>query len=306
MKQKINSFDIIANTFFWLSGLVFLFLAKAKHAVKGYSTPKTFSAKEYKKCLQYDIEVVDKWLTIIEKITKKKNYIEGKNILELGPGSDLGVGLILLSKKISKYAAIDVNNLIAQTPHSFYETLFQHLRENNNVNTANLEYQLKQFMDGKPKNLSFVQEKNFDIQSVIRDRETDIVISLAAFEHFDNPEKTIQQLSGIVKTGGFLFAEIDLRTHSRWIRDKDPINIYRYGEKLYNFFSFRGSPNRIRPYQYKKMLEKHGWTNISIVPLIVLEKTKTEKTTPFLNKKFQDKINQMDFLTIMVVAQNTN
>jgi hypothetical protein len=62
-------------------------------------------------------------------------------------------------------------------------------------------------------------------------------------------------------------AEIDLKTHSRWIRDHDPNNIYRYSNAIYRALWFRGIPNRVRPYEYRAIFEAHGWTNVRITPL---------------------------------------
>ena len=45
-----------------------------------------------------------------------------------------------------------------------------------------------------------------------------------------------------------LVAEIDLQTHTRWIRNVDPLNIYRYSGQLYGSFRFSdgdGAPARV-------------------------------------------------------------
>ena len=55
-------------------------------------------------------------------------------------------------------------------------------------------------------------------------------------------------------------------THSRWIRDKDPNNVYRYHERIYRLFDFRGIPNRVRPYRYRRAFERNGWSNVTTTP----------------------------------------
>ena len=87
----------------------------------------------------------------------------------------------------------------------------------------------------------------------------DIVFSQAAFEHFDDVQRTIQELSAGCSSNAVAIISVDLQTHSRWIRDKDPNNIYRYPDWLYNKFYFKGTPNRVRPYEYKELFEKYGW-----------------------------------------------
>ena len=81
--------------------------------------------------------------------------------------------------------------------------------------------------------------KDFNIVSAFGESTIDMVFSQAAFEHFDDIESTILQLNKVCKSGATFVAEINLKTHSRWIRDKDPDNIYRYptGFTIYSGFA---------------------------------------------------------------------
>jgi len=126
--------------------------------------------------------------------------------------------------------------------------------------------------------------------------------SQAVFEHFDIVERTVSQLSNIVHSGTILGAEIDLRTHTRWIRDVDPLNIYRYGDPIYSLFRFHGSPNRIRSFEYKDYFEKQGWTKVNIIPLTRLEREYVAQINDRLSEKFRDPANQMEYLSIMICA----
>src|SRR5690606_23930769 len=94
--------------------------------------------------------------------------------------------------------------------------------------------------------------------------------------------------------------EIDLKTHSRWIREKDPNNIYRYPDFIYNAFWFRGIPNRVRPFQYKEAFERHGWSNVSIFPVQKLDDE--DRSYAGMHRSFSEKKNQMDYLSIMLCA----
>ena len=77
-------------------------------------------------------------------------------------------------------------------------------------------------------------------------------------------DSTVSQLAKVVRPGGKIVAVIDLQTHSRWIREKDPNNIYRYPRWLYRLFYFPGQPNRVRPAQYRACFERHGWRDVAI------------------------------------------
>ncbi len=79
----------------------------------------------------------------------------------------------------------------------------------------------------------------------------DLIFSHAAFEHFDDIDATFQKMSDIARPGCKLVSMIDLKTHTRWISDKDPLNIYRYGDLISSLLKFRGTPNRVRPHEYR-------------------------------------------------------
>lgn len=237
-----------------------------------------------------------------------KDYdLTNKNVLELGPGADLGVGLYLLYRGANAYNSIDVNNLVATVPSTFYEKLFERLNELKLNATDDMDslleglrQQLEKTRKGKNDRLNYVCRNDFSLREFNKG-SIDLVVSQAAFEHFDDVESTFRQLSDIVRPGAHLVAEIDLKTHTRWIRDRDPLNIYRYG-RFYDFIQFRGAPNRLRPYQYKKYLEDCGWENVKIRPRIQLRKEYVNAIITGMNEKYRDEMNQMEYLSIIVCA----
>jgi len=294
----------LENLFYHLAGLVFLFLAKAKSVLKGYSTPKPFPTSDYPKCTEYDLGVVEKWLSFLENYIGRNDHAVGKSVLELGPGSDLGVGIYLLSKGIVQYNAIDVNNLVENVPRGFYEYFFERLRRAHTAtDIESLREQLERTQKGSNDKLNYVCRDDFDMVSAFGREKMDIIFSQAAFEHFDDVENTVRQLSLVSKSGAVIVAEIGMMTHSRWIRDKDPNNIYRYSQSVYNLFRFRGIPNRIRPYQYREALEKYGWENIVMIPLLTLDDDTFGKLERHLNREFRDRRNQMNLLSVMLCAR---
>jgi SAM-dependent methyltransferase len=291
----------LKNKFYYTAGIGFLALAKIKNTLQGYSSPKPFDISETARCIEYDINVVEHWIDHLEKYNKTYS-LAGTNVLELGPGSDLGIGVYLLSKGCSQYNACDVNDLMNSTPDSFYEQLFLKLKDMDaNTNLDYLKEQLSKAKRGELSKLNYIVRDDFDIVSAFGESTIDLVFSQAAFEHFDDIESTVSLLNKVCKPGAVLIAEIDLKTHSRWIRDKDPNNIYRYPKWVYNAFWFRGIPNRVRPFQYKKAFETTGWTDISITPLRQLNKYNSCYSG--MSKSYSDTKNQMEYLSIMFCAR---
>lgn len=293
---------LLRNSFFYTVGTVFLFLAKAQNIISGYSKPKPFDMSDVERCVDYDIHVVDEWLDCLKNYTRSNDFFVGKTVLELGPGSDLGAGLYLLSKGCRYYRACDVNDLAKSTPDHFYEQLFNELKSRESqADISWLKNQLEALRTGHPLHLDYVVRSDFDIVSAFGESTVDIVFSQAAFEHFDDIEATVSQLSQVCKPAATLVLDIDLQTHSRWIREKDPNNIYRYSEMLYDRFKFRGSPNRVRPYQYVDALKRFGWQDIELIPTTQLDSH--EVACSGMNGQFSSVKNEMDYLTIKICAR---
>lgn len=276
-------------------------LSKVKNILQHYSTPTEYDYYELEKCIDYDIQNVDHWLDSLRNYTHNEISLENRNILELGPGSDLGIGIYLISLGCSHYNAINVNDLMKYTPDNFYEQFFDRLKNVKEIDSDFLKEQLIAAKQGDPSRLTYVVRKDFNIAAAIEKSTIDLVFSYAAFEHFDDLDKTISQLNIVCKPGAIVIAEIDLKTHSRWIRKKDPNNIYRYSKKIYNLFWFRGIPKRIRPYQYKEAFERFGWTNVLIKPLMTIASDLNIYSG--LNKDFAQNKNQMEYASIMLCAR---
>lgn len=290
------------NSFFYVAGIGFLTLAKIKNTLSGYSSPKRFKVAETERCIKYDMRVVDLWLKHLKEYALTENVLKGKNVLELGPGSDLGVGIYLLSKGCSTYNACDVNDLMKSTPDSFYEKFLEQLKNDgcSEFDINLLREQLSEAKKGNSSRLNYKVRNDFDLVAAFGRSNIDLVFSQAAFEHFEDINATVAQLSEVCKPGAIAVVEIDLKTHSRWIREKDPNNIYRYPTWLYNLFWFRGIPNRMRPFQYKQAFERAGWMDVSITPI---DKESSNNAYSGMNKSFADDRNQMDCLSVILCAR---
>jgi SAM-dependent methyltransferase len=278
-----------------------LFLAKAKNVLGGYSSPKPFNFSLPERCVSYDLQVVDNWLSHLGQYLNADGEaaLRGRNVLELGPGSDLGAGLYLLSKGARTYSACDVNGLALAVPDAFYERLFARFPADSRKTIVQIREELVRAKSGVSSRINYVVRSDFDLISAFGEDAIDLVFSQAAFEHFDDIDTTMAGLSKVCRPGAVILAEIDLKTHSRWIRDQDPNNIYRYPQWLYRAFWFRGAPNRVRPLEYVRALERWGWTDIVVLPLSQLD----NQDASVLNTAFRDSSNQMTFLTIVLCAR---
>jgi SAM-dependent methyltransferase len=299
--EIIKPKDVRNNRYYFLGG-VYTVLNYMRRNLIGYNKPRPFSINQIERAIDYDFRLVEQWIEYLRNYSKESDPLKGKVILELGPGPDLGVGLILLALGANKYITLDVNNLIKSTPLEFYKQLFDEVkRRYSNCNVDYLREQLDECLKGGDGRITYVVDKNFEIAK-IKD-EVDIVLSHAAFEHFDDVENTIKEISYKIKEDGILCLRIDLQTHGRWIRDRDPLNIYRYSDLFWKAFKYKGSLNRVRTPQYKQLLEKNNWFDIKIKPVRILEKEYVKRVMISLNRKFKDyNISEMQILGVVLMA----
>ncbi len=286
--------------------MVILILNYIRHRLSGYKTPRTFPIEQINRAVDYDFRVAEEWLKFLSDYSKQEDFLKDKVVLELGPGPDLGTGLILLGAGAKKYVALDINELATSVPSELYNKLFERIKDRfPNSDIDYLKEQLNKCYERKDCRINYIVDRNFNISNI--GDKIDIVFSQAAFEHFTDVEKTLRELGDVVKVGGVLVTEIDLKTHSRWIRDRDPLNIYRYGDFFWNLFRFGGSPNRVRAFEYRKLLEENDWFDIQIIPMNVLEDEYVSKVKPTLYKRFRN-INhsEIKMLSIMLMAKKGN
>ncbi len=293
----------VRNRTYHVLGAAALAANKLRYALLGYRRPRDFSPAQIDRCVKYDFEVVDNWLAYLNTYLGNPPEINGKNILELGPGQDLGIGLILLAKGARKYNAIDAHDLLAQSSEKFYEALFRRL-ETDDLDKAvvdELRRELERTKSGQNDRLNYLWREDFDL-SVLDGEGVDFVLSQAAFEHFDDVARTIKQLNQVIRPGAVFLAVIDLQTHTRWLRDLDPLNIYRYSDFYYRLCRYVSQPNRIRPVEYSEILADNGWENIKVQPLAVLDSDYLRKVQSYLNGRFSAEDGQMEYLTVVICA----
>jgi SAM-dependent methyltransferase len=238
--------------FHHLVGLAILVLNKLRHDVRGYRTPRPFSAQEVERAVAYDLGVVEHWMRALRGYVGEAVSLRDQRVLELGPGADLGVGLVLLAKGAASYHALEATRA------------------------------------GRNDRLDYRVRGDFDLR-VLGGADVDFVFSQAVFEHFDDPDDVLARLADVVRPGAVLVAEIDLKTHTRWLRERDPLNIY-------------GSPNRWRPPDYEASLARHGWTDVQITPGDVLPDAYVAGVRPSLAPRFRSEAARMEVLNLVLCA----
>lgn len=262
--------NALTNLSYKALGAGFLVLAKIQNQLEGYRHPRPYGTSEIERTVIYCNRVIDEWMDAYSQYTGQQTPpLAGKRILELGPGPEFCNAMILLSRGVRSYAAVDAFPLALSAPPELYARLFDSLKLDEN-SRADLLSELKKTLDRGECNqlrdldsrIRYAVRRDFDLTRAFPDDRFDLFLSNAAFEHFDDVEKTLRQMTELSQPGSQMVISIDFTTHSRWIRDKDPLNIYRYGDRFYNAVAFQGSPNRVSLPRYVELIEALGWQDI--------------------------------------------
>jgi len=273
------------EVYLYVLGFAALGANKIRHALQGYKTPRTFSHKDIEKGIEYIFKVVLEWEENLVEYTGEQNPFGNKDVLEVGPGPDLGTGVILLAKGARSYTALDRNNLIRLTDNSFYTHLLNQLREFPNYERAKRNICL--FLENKPSALTYVWDRKGDLAGLSAS-SFDLFVSRAMLEHVEDVSGFFRRVKSKLRENASMLHLVDIKTHTRYIKNIDPLNILRYGDVIYNLLKFNGSPNRLRIMEYLDCLQKCGYEDIRAVKKKVADADYINRIKRNLQKKFEN------------------
>lgn len=213
-----------------------------RHRLQGYRTPRTFGADDTIRSSEYVVKVVDRW------IERSGIEIKGKDVLELGPGPDLGTGYVVLARGAASYTAVDRFRL-AERPW-LDDPLIRRLKSAvGDADVARISYLVDEFPE-----LSAVHGRY------------DLVLSNAVLEHVDDIPAVFSRLSSLLREGGEMCHHVDPRTHTRWLRERDPWNILRFEPTVYRTMLFPGMLNRLLLSDYVRAAKDTGFQVLTVAP----------------------------------------
>ncbi|HEX6811974.1 MAG TPA: class I SAM-dependent methyltransferase [Planctomycetota bacterium] len=156
--------------------------------------------------------------------------IEGMRVLELGPGKNIGVGVLFAVNGAASYCGVDV----------FRDQEF------NAPSVLRSLVALLEIMPGLARPIADVVHLHGDGGATVDERYVefrcpvdveqlpfaagsfDYVFSNAAFEHFSGPDAAIGEIHRVLRRGGMTAHQVDLRDHR--FMDNDPLAFLKLGE----------------------------------------------------------------------------
>ncbi|MFA6012450.1 MAG: class I SAM-dependent methyltransferase [Desulfobacteraceae bacterium] len=185
--------------------------------------------------------------------------LRGKTILEIGPGGSVGLGLLTLKHGAGKYIAIDVGNHL-KTDSKLYTDYSRLLQDDKLINRLINKLNGKYIFNPNIINiLNINQYSTYDLP----DNSADIIYSNAVLEHIHDLNLCFQEMSRVLKPGGYMNHVVDLRDH---IFSKDSLFFLTIPEFwLHRLFGNTGAYiNRKRYSYYLRLFSKFDLKVLSL------------------------------------------
>lgn len=275
-----RSFEVAREAALFGLGLGMGAANTVRHRVRGYVNPRPFAASDVQRTVAHAIGVVDH--------LEEKGGISWreKRVLEIGPGSDLATGAVMMQRGASSYCAVDRFDNRVQADPALYSELTRAL------GTA---------VD--PTVLDFCQT-DFPSLTDLRG-EWDLIVSNATLEHIEEIPALFRRLARVASPGAGMVHHVDAQTHMRWIRDVDPWNILRYPSAVYDrLLRFPGAPNRLLAGDYVRAAQTAGWFDAAVQGGVRAGDDYLSRTR--LAHPFRSAGPDLRFLTFTLVADRAN
>jgi SAM-dependent methyltransferase len=207
-----------------------------RHNRQGYVDPRPFSPADVDRTIRHTVAIVD--------LLAEYGELDwsGMRVLEIGPGSDLATGAVMLSRGAAAYHAVDLFDNRWQAAVGLYERLSDEIGAS--VRAEDLHFTQTAF-PALP-----------DLTGTF-----DVIVSNACLEHVGDVPSLLRRLRDFAAPGCRMVHHIDGQTHMRWFRDHDPLNILRYPDPVYRrLLDFPGAPNRLRASDYERYALQGGWS----------------------------------------------
>jgi SAM-dependent methyltransferase len=191
--------------------------------------------------------------------------LNGKDVLEIGPGDNLGVALLLLAKGARTVTCIDgfAPNFDAQHNSQIYQAIYKGL-------TAAEQERVRDVVTLEPDGATvaggrLISRYDAPIDAVatpLEARSYDIIISRAVLEHLGDLKRGWKNMVTCLRVNGEMWHKVDFRNHNLF-GEIHPLYFLTISDSLWNLIS-RPDPtmNRLRRPTYRELaardfLESH-------------------------------------------------
>jgi SAM-dependent methyltransferase len=267
-------------------------LYQRRRGQQGYSADKDQ--------VDYPLGVFRKHATALAPL--RKSGLHGTDVLEIGPGGNVGVSLLMLLAGARSATCLDVMPWIQGTgPDALYPALVEAaakapetylvapaLRERASSDPAAVARELLG-------HITYLCPMDI-ATTTLPDASQDVIFSHACFEHFGDPAGSIAQIARLLRPGGVTSHQVDLRDHRDF---SHPLEFLRYSDAMWRLANSNrpsGVRNRWRASEYRAAFEQHN------MEVVALHATHTTTVTAQMRQKFHPHFQTMSLEDLAIIG----
>ncbi len=279
------------------------------------SSGRTTGALDVDKAFSHSMSIFNQYQLGLKDAGLDSNYFEGKSILEIGPGSNLGVELNFVAHGAASASALDrfpdvqTSSKEAELYEKIIGTLNQEQR-NRLKETYKTENGLPVIFGDK---VQYFGECSLEeATSRLKDesgelsRKFDVIVSHLALEHVANLKKGLYSVTRLLNPGGICIFICNLKSLGGvYNHVNEPLRLLYYSDSLWNkMFSERGGSNRVRAFGYRKRLEVNNFSILSFNVLEQMEISDLKKIKRHFDDRFSSLTNEeLSILKFRIVGR---
>jgi len=188
---------------------------------------------------------------------RKFENVDGKNILEIGYGNSLAIGLLFLAYGAKKVFLVDrFKHLFLDKENAvFHKKILNRIVEEEGTPFAQ---EAVKAVDIKNNGIIEFDKNKIEIiyanaaNLPIEDDLIDLIISNAVLEHIHDIKKAVEEMSRVIKRGGICIHQVDLRDH---FFKSQLLRLLQYPDWVWNLMTSNRPDytNRLRISDYIKL-----------------------------------------------------
>jgi SAM-dependent methyltransferase len=188
--------------------------------------------------------------------------LEGKRVLEVGPGDNLGVALKFLAAGVAQVVSIDrfFSHRDPQQERRIYTALRERLTpaEKSRFDDS---VDLSSGVRFHPEKLQYLYGRGIEqMDSDGAGKRFDLIASCAVLEEIENLDAVFSEMDRLLNPGGVQIHNIDLRDYGTLSRfGYHPLEFCTIPDWLYRYASKFSRPNRLRIDYYRRKMRELGY-----------------------------------------------
>ncbi len=247
--------------------------------------------------INYAINVAQSYL---DDLKNNGININGKDILELGPGINFGSALILLWNGANTVTVMDkyIPKYVNGYHDNFYSELSTQYLSRNRIKS---DYSLIEYITAVKNSKLLIIEKSLEESHSLEERY-DIVFSCAVLEHLSNPKKALKNLKCLLKNESFGSHQIDFRDHRDFSK---PLEYLKLDElEFFDLFvTLHGEcGNRLRANQWLYLFNDNFSNQANLTPNLFADPNYIKDLLRFLNSNPVSNYSQFSIEDLSVIS----